>query len=137
MYYVLEVDTGIIKVPSLPRVYSDLHHWLQVQLIAEIFFYTTLILVKLSFLFFFKRLGENVRGQKQLWWPVLAFALIVYFVSIGNMQYKCYTGSLEVELVYCTSAEANDFTMTTMKANMALDVFSDFLSEYSLRRESM
>jgi hypothetical protein len=126
MFYVLDAESGIVTLG--PQLFPDLRAWLNVQLIAELFFYTTLVLVKLSFLFFFKRLGQNVMGQKYIWWPVLVFCLVVYVISIGNVQYKCYSSSLEVVATYCASVEANNFTMATLRANMALDVFSDFLS---------
>jgi hypothetical protein len=125
MFYILEAESSL-AIPG-PQLLSDLRHWLDVQLIAELFFYTTLVFVKLSFLFFFRRLGQNVQGQKYIWWPVLVFSLIVYVISIGNVQYKCYSRDLEVVLTYCTSEEANNFTMATLRANMAIDVFSDFL----------
>lgn len=127
MYYVLDAESGQI-VPG-PQLFPDLRRFLNMQLIAELFFYTTLILVKLSFLFFFRRLGHNVHRQKYLWWPVLIFALINYVVSLADVQYKCYTSSLEFTIAWCSSAEANVFTMATLKANMALDVISDFLSK--------
>ncbi|KUI59523.1 hypothetical protein VP1G_06755 [Cytospora mali] len=125
MYYVLNTQSGL-AVPG-PRIYTDVRRYLNAQITVQILFYTTLLLVKLSFLSFFRRLGHNVSRQKYIWWPVLVFSVITYVVSIADIQFKCYSSPVDFVLTWCASAEANDFTMATMKANMALDVTSDFL----------
>ena len=53
------------------------------------FFYTSLWAVKISFLIFFRRLGQNVRRQKVLWWTVFAFTVATYIICIGNIQFSC------------------------------------------------
>lgn len=126
MYYVLNVRSGL-QLPGR-ELFPDLRIFLDVQLFNHLAFYTILILVKLAFLFFFKRLGANVQNQKYIWWPVLGFSLATYFISVGNIQYKCYTSSLDFVLTFCPGKENNNFIMDTMKANMALDVVSDFMS---------
>ncbi|KAI4166774.1 MAG: hypothetical protein LQ343_007756, partial [Gyalolechia ehrenbergii] len=47
-----------------------------------ILFYTGLWSVKLSFLLFFKRLGQNVRHQGKIWWVVLAITVAAYIVGV-------------------------------------------------------
>lgn len=132
MYYVLGANTELIANPSLPKLFSDLQNWLHVQFAVELLYYTTLVLVKLSILLFLRRLGQNVQGKRYMWWLITVFSVIVYVVSIGNMQYRCLLGSVEDAITYCTSPEASYFTMSTLRANMALDVLSDFLSKHSL-----
>ncbi|KAI0425616.1 hypothetical protein F5Y09DRAFT_352127 [Xylaria sp. FL1042] len=84
LYYSLNLDAGI--VPLEPDFADRLHRWIKVSLAVELFFYTTLILFKLSMWFFFKRLGTSVDHFNYRWWPVLVFSFIVYFVGIGDVD---------------------------------------------------
>lgn len=128
MYYVLDISAGL-RAPDAD-FYTRLIPFARVQFVVQFFFYTTLTAVKLSFLLFFKRLGQRVHGQQYIWWPILVFSLISYIVSLGDMQYACELGPAETLVTYCNSASATNFTTATLKANCALDVFSDFLSMY-------
>lgn len=129
MYWILAVDAGT-EAPTAD-IFSRQILWLKVSLAVEIFFYTSLTAVKLSFLFFFRRLGENVRRFNWYWWPVTMFVLAIWLASIGNIQYKCEIGSIQqLNYGYCASEANSRFTSDTLKANCALDVLSDFLSKY-------
>ncbi|KAK3682776.1 hypothetical protein B0T22DRAFT_484798 [Podospora appendiculata] len=125
MYYVLDVEAG--ARPFAPDVFDRLHRWLAVTLVVELFFYTSLVAVKLSLLFFFRRLDANVNSQKWLWWSTLAFTLATYFISVGNVDYKCLTGSVETQLGYCNTPDVIAYIGITLKVNCVLDVFSEFL----------
>lgn len=128
MYYVLDISAGL-KAPGAD-FFPKLISFARVQFAVEFFFHTTLFAVKLSFLFFFKRLGQRVHGQQYVWWPVLFFSVVTYAVSIGDIQYTCELGPAETLVTYCNSASATNYTAATLKANCALDVFSDFLSMF-------
>ncbi len=43
----------------------------------------------MSFLIFFKRLGQNVRHQGLVWWTVLIITAASYFACLGDIDYKC------------------------------------------------
>ena len=60
-----------------------------------VFFYTCLFAVKLSILFFFRRLGARVPGQRIWWWFVLIFNTAVWVTLIGSMGWSCLLNSLE------------------------------------------
>lgn len=126
MYYVLKISAGVTAPGAdfFPRLTS----FARVQFAVELFFHTTLFAVKLSFLFFFRRLGQRVQGQQYIWWPVLFFSVASYAVSVGDIQYACELGPAETLVTYCNSASATNYTAATLKINCALDVFSDFLS---------
>ncbi|KAI1653466.1 hypothetical protein F4813DRAFT_399845 [Daldinia decipiens] len=124
MYYVLDVSNGI--APPGPQLLIAMRHFLDVQHIADVLFYTTLVLVKLSLLFFFRRLGHNVQGQKYIWWPFFIFSLLVYIISLGDTKFTCF-GDLEFAAGWCSSKDGSAYQLNVVKANMALDVFSDFL----------
>ena len=64
--------------------------------VATIFmYYTVLWTVKLSFLVFFRRLGQKVRGQKIWWWCVTGFTIATWATCIGTIGYKCLLRSLD------------------------------------------
>lgn len=102
--------------------------WLRVCLVVELFFYTGLTSVKLAFLFFFRRLGQNAHNLRYLWWPNLLFTLAVYLVCIGTVQYECLVGSLQRINGWCNTEPAIYFTTVTLQVNAALDVISDLFS---------
>lgn len=58
-------------------------------------FYTCLFAVKLSFLFFFRRLGARVKGQRVWWWVVFVFNVAVWITLIGSMGWPCMVKPLE------------------------------------------
>ncbi|KAH8769108.1 hypothetical protein F5883DRAFT_352254, partial [Diaporthe sp. PMI_573] len=127
MYWILGVLAGTEQPTSLADVFKKQKLWLKVSLVVQLFFYTSLTAVKLSFLIFFRRLGDRVPKFNWFWWPVVLFVLAIWFTSIGNTQYQCELGSIEVLNGYCTTEPANNFTAITLKVNCALDVLSDFL----------
>jgi hypothetical protein len=126
MYYILNISAGLAAPDA--NFFPRLIMFARIQLVVQLFFYTTLFAVKLSFLFFFRRLGQRVRGQQYIWWPVLFFSVVSYVVSIGDIQYICELGPAETLTTYCNTDSATILSVATLKANCALDVFSDFLS---------
>lgn len=128
IYYILNLAAGL--APLEADFATRLIRGLKASLIVELFFYTSLFLVKLSFLLFFRRLGSNVRGQKHIWWSVFAFAVIGYLVSIGNVEYHCLVNTSVVYIeTHCSSQTAIHFTTATLITNCVLDVLSDVASE--------
>ncbi len=66
--------------------------YLRETIATIIFFFSGLWAIKLSFLVFFKRLGQNVRHQKPVWWTVLAITGTTYLVCLGTIDYRCLGG---------------------------------------------
>ncbi|PSR77156.1 hypothetical protein BD289DRAFT_378065, partial [Coniella lustricola] len=126
MYWILDVDAG--RAPPTADIYEKQILWLKVSLTVEIFFYTGLTAVKLSILFFFRRLGDNIHRFKLYWWPVTLFVLAIWFACLGNVQYHCEIGTVQqLDTRYCTTEAASQFTSVTLIVNAALDVLSDFM----------
>ncbi|KAH9905727.1 hypothetical protein F4778DRAFT_802192 [Xylariomycetidae sp. FL2044] len=119
--------TGGLLWPAPQTFIQDTEHFYIGQLVVLIFFYTSLYSVKLSFLLFFKRLGQGVHAQKYIWWPILALTLATYFVCIGDIQYKCIVRPFAEIATSCSSDANVDFTLVTLKVNCAMDVLTDFL----------
>lgn len=126
MYYILNISAGLAAPDA--NFFPRLIVFARIQAVDEFCFYTTLFAVKLSFLFFFRRLGQRVQGQQYIWWPVLFFSVVSYVVSVGDIQFICELGPAETLVTYCNTDPATSFAVATLKANCALDVFSDFLS---------
>lgn len=126
MYYILNANAGLVQVG--PDFVTRMRRFLLVSFVVEMFFYTILMLFKLSLLFFFKRLGSSVDRFKYFWWPTLVFSMCTYLVAVGDIDYECLFGSLEDITVRCNSPSGTYFLKVTLDVNCALDVLSDFLS---------
>lgn len=127
MYYVLKVQAGIEPYDA-EQFAPRMRQWLTASLVAELFFYTSLVSIKLAFLFFFRRLGASIHKFRWIWWPVLVITMCCYFATIGNVDYKCLAGPIESVLQTCNTASRISSTVAVLKANCALDIFTDFLS---------
>ena len=128
MYQFRSVVGGQVWPPPSTFV-QDTQNFFKGSLAALIFFYTGLWAVKLSFLFFFKRLGHNVQQQKLIWWPVFTLTVATYVVCIGDIQYGCLVVPLTELYKKCTTESSIDYERATLKANCILDVMTDFLSQ--------
>ena len=114
LYTGMAVAAGQLPPPN--NYPSDHVRHLRSSAVAVVFFVTGLWSVKLSFLIFFRRLGQNVKGQKILWWTVLAVTAASYIVVICSIYYRCLVSSFE----YITSKEEFDSTL--------FDIVSPFFS---------
>lgn len=93
-------------------------------------FYSTLWSVKLSFLFFFRRLYVNVGSWMRYWWVILAITVATWAACIGNIEYKCLISSLNYLVLHCNGERSRRFQRTTLIVNCVLDLFTDVLSEF-------
>lgn len=107
MYYILNANSGLVQVG--PDFVERMYRFLLVSFIVEIFFYTILVLFKLSLLFFFRRLGNNTKKFKYFWWPTLVFSIGTYLVAVGDIDYQCLFGTLEKITVRCNSPSGTNF----------------------------
>lgn len=126
MYQFMAITSGQLWPPPTNFV-NDTERYYKGSVVVLIFFYTSLWAVKISFLFFFKRLGQNVRWQKILWWCVLAFTVATYFVCIGDIQYSCLAAPLGEIISHCSSDRDVNFQLVTLKFNAAIDVLTDVM----------
>ena len=89
------------------------------------FFYSGLWCVKLSFLFFFRRLYTNVQRLKWHWWTVLFVLIGSWAACVGDIDYGCLLPDLTTIAMSCETAESIRFTRTTLIVNCFLDIFTD------------
>lgn len=125
MYYTIGVRLGISTITS--KVWERGYHWATASVVVGVFYYTILLLVKLSFLFFFGRLGQGTHNFKYIWWTVLAFIVISYVVSFADVDYGCLSNPEMDNVLWCSSRSRIDRTAITMEVNCFFDVFSDLL----------
>ena len=146
LYLNMAVSAGQLYPPpaDFPR---RTERYLRASVAIIMFFYTGLWAIKLSFLVFFKKLGENVRHQTLIWWSVLAVTCASYFACLGTIEYKCLAGSFmhiqckferliverfrygtDLSLAHCTLPGSVAFQRNTLRWNMILDVVTDALS---------
>ena len=128
MYYSISVSAGLEKPGANFASVSESYFKSTVAVI--ILFYTSLWSIKISFLLFFRRLGNNVKHQKILWWPVFGFTVATYFACIGSIQYPCLVRSFTYLAANCVTPSATSFQQDTLKLNCAWDVSTDFFSRF-------
>jgi hypothetical protein len=123
MFYIMAVAAGL-ELPGEGFVpISDSYSRSMIAFL--ILFFSALWSIKISFLLFFRRLGQNVRGQKVVWWPVFGFTIATYFACIGTIQYPCFVSSFAYEVANCSTPAATSFQRTMLKLNCTWDVLTD------------
>lgn len=91
LYSVIAVESGQLPMPR-PEYFSHVYIELHSLFAAEFLYYTALWSVKLSFLLFFRKLGNCLRRQMILWYCVLAFTIASYVGCLCMMDYRCLVG---------------------------------------------
>ncbi|KAF1969836.1 hypothetical protein BU23DRAFT_571151 [Bimuria novae-zelandiae CBS 107.79] len=125
MYELTNVSTGV----ALPYAHflHNAHRFLVGSNVTLIMFYVGLWSIKLGFLVFFYRLGDQIRTYQTFWWIVLVFTVASGLVCIGDIQYHCLSDPTEKVLVNCPTESAIRFQEITIKLNCALDVVTDVM----------
>lgn len=131
LYQALAVESGYLFPPPATFI-ADSEKYLRSFVPIIVFFYTGLWSVKLSFLLFFRRLGNKVRGQKLHWWIVTGFTVATWCTCIGTIQYNCLVWSLEKIVLNCTGLGAVNFENIIVKFNCAMDVLTDAMGEMTI-----
>ncbi|CAL8574177.1 hypothetical protein XPA_000145 [Xanthoria parietina] len=126
LYLNIAVSSGQLYPPPADFPQRT-ERYLRASVAIILFFYTGLWAIKLSFLVFFKKLGENVRHQTLIWWGVLAVTCASYFVCLGMTYYKCLASSFKYIQPHCVLPATVAFQRNTLLVNMILDVVTDVL----------
>lgn len=88
LYSIIAFESGQISMPPseyYSRSYSELHGLFASYLL----YYTALWSVKLSYLLFFRTLGNSIRPQRILWYWVFAFTMASYVACLSMINYRC------------------------------------------------
>ncbi|KAL4738635.1 hypothetical protein BDV11DRAFT_170848 [Aspergillus similis] len=112
--------------------------YLRSQLAGYYLSYLSLWCVKLSFVFFFYKLGSKYRLQRILWWTVLVLVIASFGGCMGMLNYSCGLSSFEDMLENCSNAHSIWYQRVSLRVAPALDIVTDaaiiFLSGNSLWR---
>lgn len=130
MYTFLDVQAR--RITQLPDDWmQDLPRFMNVWGACQILYYTCLTLVKLSVLFFFRRLGCQVDRIRKVWWALVVYVAAAWIITIACTPWKCFSSTDNaVEVVMsCNDPSYQTFVTNSYKANTALDVSSDFFSK--------
>lgn len=125
-YELMEVTAGI-RMPSMNFV-SNAERNMKGTLAVLFLFYVGLWTVKMSFLAFFYRLGDQVTYYRASWWTVTIVTAAAGISCLGTIQYHCLADPLVEVSKKCLGGEAIRFQDVTLKVNCALDVVTDTLS---------
>lgn len=101
MYETIAVASGQLYPPPLDLP-KRTQTYLQRSTAVIVLFYSGLWAIKLSFMLFFRRLQQNVRNQKIVWWTILSIVVATWLACLGTIDYHCLSGSFE----YITSMYA-------------------------------
>lgn len=93
MYEIFTLSSGTV-IPT-PEQSAAVRTSFRAQFVIISIYYTSLWIIKLSFLVFFRRLGHNVRGQKIWWWCVTALTIATWATCIGTTEFKCFLRPLD------------------------------------------
>ncbi|GFN18102.1 uncharacterized protein AtWU_07904 [Aspergillus tubingensis] len=126
MFYITTLTTGSIDYSNLPKNIAAIEvRYLRGQLAGYLLSYTSLWSVKLSFIFFFRHLGNRFRAQRILWWVVLAFVIACYGGTLGVLDYACEMASFEDSIEACASAYSIWYERVSLKVSTSMDIVSD------------
>ncbi|KAL8889133.1 MAG: hypothetical protein Q9192_006063 [Flavoplaca navasiana] len=81
LYENIAVSSGQLYPPP-PDFSRRTEGYLRRSVAVIIFFFTGLWSIKLAFLLFFKRLGQDVRHQDKVWWVVLSITIATYVACV-------------------------------------------------------
>ena len=117
MYYTIAVAAGL-QIPGLDDA-SVAESYFKACAALLLMFYSALWAVKLSFLLFFRRLGQNIVGQRRVWWPVFILKVLLYIACIGAIQYPCLVNSVFYMATNCATPAARTLSQVYLKLNCA------------------
>ncbi|KAK0726540.1 hypothetical protein B0T21DRAFT_36071 [Apiosordaria backusii] len=126
LWFILDVGAGVAAFPGdLEKFLKDVESTMRVFFVEQLFFYTTLACVKLSLLFFFRRVGWHMTKLRVAWWSVLGFVVACWIASVGDAQWGCLVATGFDIMAQCTEPPAIAYANLTLRVNCALDVLSD------------
>ena len=137
MFETTAVVSGQISPADDPTYIPNAEHYLRSSIGVLVLFQTSLLAIKLSFLFFFRRLttGLYIKVQMIQWWVIFGITVATWFASIGTIDYGCLAPSLLKIASHCTDQWSVNFSRITLIVNCAMDLTTDALSEYRVEND--
>ena len=89
------------------------------------------LIVKLNFLLFFRRLSTNIPKFAIMWWAVLLFTVAGTMAQIGMQQFGCFFGSTDyIFSQNCAGEKALRRIFFNAIFSAATDALSDIFSKF-------
>lgn len=92
-------------------------------------FFTTLWCIKLSFLFFFRRLYLNMGKLLWIWWAISIFTIAAWVCCVGTIDYRCYSNGLIYVAQHCITTESYNLQSANFFGSCILDILTDIASK--------
>lgn len=114
-----------------PNFFTEALHALKAFGVMSVLSLAGSWLIKLNFLLFFYRLGNQVRLYRIMWWVVFVFSIGCGASCFGLLQYDCMFGDMQTVFVQCATVSATRHTYIYVIMTAVLDILSDISSEFS------
>lgn len=86
-------------------------------------------IIKMNFMLLFYRLGHQIRAYANVWWISAVIIVACGAIILGMLPYDCMFENSNWVNTHCSTASKMDYIYSFYKANVALDVLSDFISK--------
>ena len=93
VYYIWNISDGSVQEPPsdlFEKVGKQIHQGIAMNVLNPV----SLWCVKFAFLVMFQKLGNNVKGQRTLWWVVFAVTVATLIITIGALPWACAVGNV-------------------------------------------
>lgn len=132
-------DASTVPYQELFSFLTDTEAMLKACGSSIILFIVGFYCIKVNFLLFFYRLGNRVgRVFWIVWWIVFVIVLAcgIASVTMGVPTFRCLFGNIGYTLTTCQTHGYENKFFTYFRVSVALDIFTDALSESLLPRHS-
>lgn len=85
--------------------------------------------IKMNFMLFFRRLGHQIRAYTTFWWVAVVIIVACGAVLFGILPYDCILNDSAWINTHCATTSKMGYISSVYKANVAVDVLSDFISK--------
>ncbi|KAF4634715.1 hypothetical protein G7Y89_g3385 [Cudoniella acicularis] len=125
VYLSFLVGYGAVAPP--PYYIEHLVNWLRILFAELLLNMLGIWSIKFSFLVFFRKLSENIRAERILWWIVTALTVAALAISIGVTYYPCIFATFEFETTFCPTPKAGAAIYRSYRIQFGCDFASDFI----------
>ncbi|KAJ0104203.1 hypothetical protein J7T55_001690 [Diaporthe amygdali] len=122
---IYEVTAAEHGAPIGPNFFTSGLHALKAFGVLSVLSVIGIWLIKLNFLLFFYRLGNQIAVYRVVWWIVFIFSIGCGAGCLGLFQYPCMFGSLETVFVQCSTFSVIRETYVRVVMTAVLDIVSD------------
>ncbi|KAI9790766.1 MAG: hypothetical protein M1833_001762 [Piccolia ochrophora] len=119
MYTFFLVASGNMEAP--PDIIPTANNYMKFQFVATQLFWACLWAVKCSFLAFFHRLSNGLKGERILWWCVAVFTGLSYVACVISYPIACPVFKVDV----CGTPLHIQRALISLRFSTAVDIITD------------